>query len=67
MASMYFAINCKRYQYAHSFMFMKLILEVHKAKINWLRAQLAVTEILLKVISGKTVMVILNNNDHRII
>ena len=30
-------------------MFMKLILEARKAKIDWLRAQLAVTEILLKV------------------
>ena len=48
-------------------MFMKLILGARKAKINWLRAQLAVTEILLKVISGKTVMVILKNDDHSVI
>ena len=39
-------------------MLIKLILETHNAKIDWLRAQLAVAKILLKVISGKTVIVI---------
>ena len=40
-------------------MLIKLILEVHKAKMDWLQALLAVNEIMLKVISGKTVIVIL--------
>ena len=40
-------------------MLIKLILEVHKAKMDWLQAQLAVNEIMLEVISGKTVIVIL--------
>ena len=34
MASKCFTINSKCHQYAHGFMFMKLILEAHKAKIN---------------------------------
>ena len=51
MASAYFTINCKSHQNAHGFMLIKLILEAHKAKIDWLRAQLAVNKILLKVIS----------------
>ena len=39
-------------------MLIKLILEARKAKIDidWLQAQLAVTEIWEKVISGKTVI-----------
>ena len=40
-------------------MLIKLILEARKAKTNWLQALLAVNEILLKVISGKTIIVIL--------
>ena len=36
-----------------------IILEVHKAKMNWLQALLAVNEILLKAIPGKTEIVIL--------
>ena len=39
-------------------MLIKLILGAGKAKIDWLQAQLAFTEILLKVISGKTLIVI---------
>ena len=35
-ASTYFTINCKRHQYAHGFMLIKLILEARKAKIDWL-------------------------------
>ena len=60
MAPMYFTINFNYHRYAHGFMLIKLILEAHMAKIdiNWLQAQLAVTKILLKVISGKTVIVI---------
>ena len=60
MASMYFTINFKRHRYARGFMLMELILEARKAKIDidWVLARLAVTEILLKVISGKTVIVI---------
>ena len=44
----------------HGFMLIKLILEARMAKIdiNLLQAQLAVTKILLQVISGKTVIVI---------
>ena len=44
--------------YVCGFMLIKLILKVHKPKIDidWLQAQLAVTEILQKVISGKTVI-----------
>ena len=40
-------------------MVIKVLLEAHKAKIDWLRTRVAVNEILLKVISGKTVIVIL--------
>ena len=40
-------------------MLIKLILEACKAKMDWLRALLAVNKILLKVILGKTVIVIL--------
>ena len=40
----------------------KLILEARKAKMDWLRALLAVNEILLKVISGKAVIVILDRS-----
>ena len=58
MPSTYYTINCKCHQYAHGFMLVKLILEARKAKIDWLRAQLAITEILLKGISGKIVIVI---------
>ena len=59
MASMYFTINSKCHQHARGFMLMtEIILGAHKAKINWLQAQLAVTEILLKVITGKTVIII---------
>ena len=36
MASAYVTINCKSYQNAHGFMLIKLILEAHKAKIDWL-------------------------------
>ena len=54
MASMYFTINCKSHQNARGFMLIKLILEARNAKIDWLRAQLAVNEI-----SGKTVIIIL--------
>ena len=36
-----------------------IILEAHKAKMNWLQALLAVNEILLKAIPGKTEIVIL--------
>ena len=45
-------------------MLIKLLLKACKTKIDWLRAQLAVTEILLKVIPGKTIVVILNNDAH---
>ena len=58
MTSTYFTINYNCHQSVHSFMVIKLIIGECKAKIDWLRAQLAVNEILLKVISGKTVMVI---------
>ena len=42
-------------------MLIKIILEVRKAKIDWLQTRLAVNEILLikKVISGKIVIIIL--------
>ena len=59
MASAYFTINCKSHQDVCGFMLIKLILEVRKAKIDWLQVRLAVSEILLEVISGKTVIVIL--------
>ena len=61
MASAYFTINCKHHQNACGFMLIKLILEVRKAKIDWLQTRLAVNEILLikKVISGKIVIIIL--------
>ena len=36
-----------------------IILEVRKAKMNWLQALLAVNEILLKAIPGKTEIIIL--------
>ena len=36
MASAYFTINCKSHQNARGFMLIKLILEVRKAKIDWL-------------------------------
>ena len=58
MASVYFTISCKSHQNARGLL-IKLILEAGKAKIDWLRARWAVNEILLKVISGKTVLVIL--------
>ena len=35
-----------------------IILEARKAKMNWLQALLAVNEILLKVIPGKTEIVL---------
>ena len=67
MASTYNTINYKCHQYAHGFVLIKLISEAREAKIDWLRAQLAVTEILLKVFSGKTESLFSNSDDHKVI
>ena len=48
------AISMRTWFYANKI----IILEARKAKMNWLQALLAVNEILLKVIPGKTEIVL---------
>ena len=49
-------------------MLIKLILEVRKAKIDWLRARLAINNVLLKVILGDSDRhSCMNSDDHSVI